>query len=709
VPRRWLAKRNAAVHNLPPMTPTKQAVPASLLGAAASAVPITVIALGGLDQASRQVLRRPLAEAIGFSGSPSALLVLVLVVLAGLALLWRWRGRGSDRLVATTLVLLFVGGMYAQRELGARLQSDGLRYYAYLRSIAFDHDVNLVNDYHLLGLDGDPAMTRLTARGYLPSPFAIGPAVAWLPSVMVGHAATLGLNHFASAGQKADGTAFPYRQAVCIASLFYGLLGCWFSYKLAARFVDRSWAAGATFVFGLASFVVWYLVQEPSMSHAVSMCSSAAFLYAWAVARERRTVLGWGILGLLAGITMMMRWQNAVLLLLPAVEWLRLLWSAKSRAPGGPGIRHLLASAGTFVGLALVGFLPQMLACQAIYGAPFAVSPLSPQMFWGHPAMVLLLFSSRNGLFSFSPVVYGAAIGLVLLPRRDRVFGACALAIVALSIYVNASVEDWWAGASFGARRFDQVVPLFVVGLAVALVWLRDLVAARPAWAVSACLLALVAWNFSLMAVARGTDASQFSPGSFGLVSSRQVEVLHRWVGHPFSYPANLWFALRNGLSPARYDWLAFEFLSEPSRPYGKIDIGRNDELYLLDGWYGGEADPDGTTWRWTAAESGVLVPLDHPAPLLLQARLIPFTYPASPEASVAARVNGRPFGPVTVRGGSDWQRVEIPVPSDAWHAGVNRVEWMWLSAAAPAKVGTGPDNRILGARVDFVRVQVAQ
>ena len=280
--------------------------------------------------------------------------------------------------------------------------------------------------------------------------------------------------------------------------------------------------------------------------------------------------------------------------------------------------------------------------------------------------------------------------------------------ILALSTYVNASVEDWWAGASYGARRFDQVVPLFVVGLAVAVVWLRERVAARPGWAVSAALVLAVVWNLTLMGVARRPDATLSVPASFAVVSSRQVEVLHSWIGYPFSYPANLWFAVRNRLSPARYDRLAFEFLSEPSRPYGKVDIGQDDELYLLDGWYAGETDPDGTAWRWTAAESSLLVPLDHSAKLLLQARLIPFTYAASPEASVAARVNGRAFGPVRVPSGNGWQRVEIPIPAEAWHAGVNRVDWMWLSAAAPSKVGAGPDNRVLGARVDFVRVEIA-
>ena len=42
-------------------------------------------------------------------------------------------------------------GIALQLTLGARLQSDGFYYYAYLRSMAFDRDVNFANDYRMLG------------------------------------------------------------------------------------------------------------------------------------------------------------------------------------------------------------------------------------------------------------------------------------------------------------------------------------------------------------------------------------------------------------------------------------------------------------------------------------------------------------------------------------------------------------------------------
>ena len=442
------------------------------------------------------------------------------------------------------------------------------------------------------------------------------------------------------------------------------------------------------------------------MSHAVSMCAVAALLYAWAATRDRRTLWQWAVVGALGGLAMTMRWQNVVFVLVPAFDLAADVW--KGRTAGREVLIGAVRAAMVF-GVAMVaGFLPQMLTWQAMYGVPLGVSPLSPKMFWGNPAIVGVLWSSQNGLFSTSPIMVPAALGVLVLVRKAPRFGWVSLVAIALAVYINASVEDWGGGAAYGPRRFDGAVPMLVAGLASSIEWLRTFVARRPFVAVTALLLTFVVWNATFMAVMLTGQFGLSSLRPFAAVSAAQAARLHGWIGHPFSYPANLWFAVRNRVAPSRFDTLFFQFLGEPERPYGKVDIGGNDEDYLLDGWYGAESDPDGTTWRWTAEESGVLIPLDHVAPLLLQARVVPFTSPAFPQALVGVVVNGHPFGPVPVTPGG-WQRIEIPVPASAWTPGVNRVVWRWLSSAVPAEVGAGADPRRLGARVDFVRVQVAQ
>jgi hypothetical protein len=605
-----------------------------------------------------------------------------------------------DRAVALGLAALLVAGLAAQQRLGARLQSDGFFYFAFLRSIVNDHDVNLANDYGLIGIGGDAIMTP-TSTGYAQTAWSVGPAIAWMPFYAIGDA---GARYLAARGVHVavDGSSYPYRQAVCIAGLFYGLLGLWFCYRLAARFFAGSLAALSAAALVSGSFMLWYIVKEPTMSHATSMCAVAAFIYAWAVTRGRRTAWQWAALGLLGGLMLAIRWQNLVFMLFPAWESA----SALVRGPGSAGryatVRHGLL----FALCALAAFAPQLAAWNAIYGSPIAVSPLSPKMFWFSPDPVRMLWSSRNGLFSTSPVTYLAALGLVAFAVRDRAFGRLALAAFVLAVYVNASVEDWWGGAAVGARRFDGTVPLLVVGLAAAVDGLRRWVAKRPLAAVTALLGALVLWNVTAMAAAMAGRFGGSVPQSFTDLAVEQAHTLSRWIGHPFSYPANLIYAAREGVAPFRYDYFAFPMLGDPERPYGRVDIGLHDEAYLGDGWYQADTLPDGTTARWTQATAEVLLPLDHAAPLIVQLRLKPFSYPGA-SLNLAVRINGRQFGPFPL--GTDWQRVDFPTDASAWTAGVNRVQLVWMGAAVPAAVGINNDTRELGGAVDYVRIQVAR
>ena len=44
---------------------------------------------------------------------------------------------------------------------------------------------------------------------------------------------------------------------------------------------------------------------------------------------------------------------------------------------------------------------------------------------------------------------------------------------------------------------------------------------------------------------------------SFGEVGAAQARALHGWIGHPASAPANIAYAVANGVRPAAYDMLA--------------------------------------------------------------------------------------------------------------------------------------------------------
>ena len=666
--------------------------------------PLALVALCGADLAGRSMARASWLATLGIPLEPSS--VLLTAVVATLAALWAMYASGTwsaDRAVAAVLLLAFSAGMTAQLRLGARLQSDGFYYFAHLRSLWFDGDEDLANDYRLLGFGDKTHLFTPTATGHAQTAWSVGPALAWAPFFAVGDRIARTL---AARGQAVatDGTSYPYRQAVCVAGLFWGLFGLFFCYRLCRVYTTAGWAALSVTVVALGSFVLWYLVKEPSMAHAPSMASVAIFTWAWAATRGHRTPWQWAALGLLAGVMGTLRWQNVLFALLPAIEWI-VTAVAHWREQSHSRLRADVQCGLLFAACALIGLLPQMLAWKAIYGTWFAVSPIGPQIRWWDSHWDEVLWSSRNGLFATSPVLYIGALGLLLLWRRDRLATVAALTAFAATVFLNGAVSDWWAGAAFGGRRFDSTIPLLALGTALALERFTLWVEQHPRAVVGIACVALALWNLTLMEAGLGGVLQLDGPNAFGVVAGRQAETVHRWFGHPLSYPANLWFALRNGVTPAEADVLwPNRFLADPSRQYGRIDLGGDDALAVREGWHRAERDAT-TTFRWASREASMRLALDHAATLRVQVRAQAFAWPGAPPQQLTLVVNGTAGAPLEVP--DAWTLIETRVAKEHWRAGLNDVRLVFARGTRPSDLRASTDQRELSAAIDFVRVVV--
>ena len=319
-----------------------------------------------------------------------------------------------------------------------------------------------------------------------------------------------------------------------------------------------------------------------------------------------------------------------------------------------------------------------MLAWQAIYGTYLAVSPVGPQIRWWDPHLVDVLWSSRNGLFSWSPVIYLAAIGLLIFAATRPQIGVPMVLSVGAMIYFNASIQDWWGSSGFGGRRFDGTIPIFALGMAM-FVDRGAAFARRFPFAVIGALGALlVVWNIALMRVAQEGHIRFGEAVSFGELGAHQVVALHDWFGNPFTYPASLLFAARNDLPIGTYDLVeANRFLGDASRPYGRIDVGsESDAMMVRDGWYVPETSGE-ITFRWADSSATVLIPLHHPATLVLQVRIQAFNYPGALPQTVTPYVNDRAQRVAVVP--NEWGVLEFLVDASAWRTGVNRVRFEFL------------------------------
>lgn len=352
------------------------------------------------------------------------------------------------------------------REGGRVLNGDAIQYYAYFRSMAIDHDLDFTNDYRLLYAPATEEaartnvwLTSTTSAGRPPNQMSIGPALLWAPFFGVIYF-VLALLRPIGVIVPLDGIAAPFPLSAGVAGIVYAALGAWFCYRACRVLVPERPAFWGAMVAWLASPALYYSLVSPAYSHAPSMFASAAFCDVWLRTRDDDRSRRYVWLGLIAGLAALVRWQDVVVLALPGFE----LMTAAAR-----GRRSLVSLARplAIVAAAIVLMLvPQFLAWHAIYGQAVVIPQGAGFMRWTSPALVPVLLSLRHGLLTWTPAVVVALVGFWFVIRRDALVGWSVLAVFGVTLYVNASVSDWWAGEAFGARRFVSDTPLFALGLA---------------------------------------------------------------------------------------------------------------------------------------------------------------------------------------------------------------------------------------------------
>ena len=203
----------------------------------------------------------------------------------------------------------------------------------------------------------------------------------------------------------------------------------------------------------------------------LSLFAVALFTHVWYRTRVRDDLPRFALLGALAGLAGLVRSQDLIILVIPGLELLAGIWERRwSLAAACSRLAVLCVSCAAV-------FSPQLWAWQMIYGTSVHGASVSFQ--WAEPAILQTLFSTRQGLISWTPIVLFGAIGLPWLFRRDRLLAWTAVVTLLLALYVNASVVQWWAGAGFGGRRFVSYLPFLVLGLSAFLA--SRPMASRPA------------------------------------------------------------------------------------------------------------------------------------------------------------------------------------------------------------------------------------
>jgi len=333
--------------------------------------------------------------------------------------------------------------------------ADAQYYYTYLPSMVLDRDLDFSNQYKIT-----KNWYRLgTAPTGRPSNvFGIGPAIFQLPVFTIGHGLAL------LAGSRTDGFSRWETSLV----LWTGIPFTLGALLLAARLARRRVGEGAAAYVGpliavLAGPAIYYAIRHPGYSHPYAMFFVALLVERWDASYDRggpRGLRTWLCLGAAFGAAALARPQLAlwgILLLHAAIDDLRYR--------GSTSLRRVFVSWIAAAVVAVVVFLPQLIAWKSIYGEWYVVPQGAGFMRWDSPAWLETLFSSRNGLFPWAPLLFPMIFGLLLVDYRARLLPLLALGLIGQA-FVNGAAWDWWGGGSFGGRRFDSAYIVFALGAA---------------------------------------------------------------------------------------------------------------------------------------------------------------------------------------------------------------------------------------------------
>ena len=569
---------------------------------------------------------------------------------------------------------LLVVALWSLPSVYGRVGGDGVEYYVQARSILFDRDLDFANDYLALHA---PAI--VTAAGEVTSRMPVGVPLLWIPALALTHCGT-SLASWFGVDIATDGASPVYQTAATTATFLYGFLALvLMESALRARY-GRALAMLVTAGIWLATPLHFYMVANPFMSHGASVFAVTLFVTSWLRARESDSLRPWIFAGAWAGMMMLVRVQDALLLLVPLMD---IAFSTKPR---------LVARTGALlVGPAACGLI-QASIWMSFYGIGFAHTVLAHGAIAAtSPQVVGLLFSPRHGLLSWTPIFIASLFGWGLLARRSKRVAAGIWLAFAGAVFFNSSNTDWWGSDSFGQRRMLGMLPFFAWGLAETMeaLWRRPLVL------LTTLVVALSVWNlqfgyiYNSMMLGTRNDAL-----TLDRVVEAQVDVSYRRIlAWRHWMPAAIWVVI--------YDNVKGVWLDEGARSFkGVIDLGNEPPGFsplVGDGWF--EPETEDTTFRRSQTRrSWLFVPIREPKDykLVLNAR----GEVEGHVVKVRLDVNGNAVGEVELVAG--WSHYDFQVPEAALHPGLNALTFVY--SATPRMLIPGFRGRNTVMAVDWLR-----
>ena len=340
---------------------------------------------------------------------------------------------------------------------------DDTGYYAFLRSVFFDGDLDFFNELHYAHSE------KFMPTGYVFNNWQMGQALLFLPFFIIGHLLALlyqGLGYPVSVG----GYSAPYFIATAVASVSFLFAGLILVFKTLHSFIDKRFAMLVTLSIWLASPLIYFSFIRQRMAHTTEFFLAAVLIFAWVHFRSSRDPVRYALLGALLGFLCMTRVINIAFFALLAVD---LLWSFRLdwKSNTSEVVKKSMVLGAAMLGGFFLVLLPQIVCWNQLNGVPF---PTRHMKFAGEGLSGIslfpllenawtLFFAAKWGLVFSMPLAVMGLVGLFLKNEWLKETRPGLLAYLAgIFAIVILYPED---SASYGHRHLISALPVFALGL----------------------------------------------------------------------------------------------------------------------------------------------------------------------------------------------------------------------------------------------------
>lgn len=379
-----------------------------------------------------------------------------------------------------SLLFIIIGGICCYTVIANRFKgddwkyciaSDGYGYYGYLPCVFilhnFDYSKIVAMEKSIWENNNSYSLrsTFLTVKGRQFDKCYIGEAVLLMPFFLIAYFLSL-LFHINMSG----GYSILFQESVSAASVCYMLLGLFFIRKLLKEYkVSETiiWTSLLVVLFGTNLY--YYVTMQQSFSHQYSFAMIAMFLYFARKSITGRHLKDMVWMTVAVAFIALIRPTNVICVF--AVPFLALDYEAFKDF-----FMRIIRPKVLFALLAIAAgiYSVQVIVWYFETGGLFVWSYVGEGFNFGHPHFFDVLFSYRKGFFVYTPLMLVALLsGMIYLFRRS-IFSFLGFTLFFVAVtYMLSSWSCWYFGGSYGLRAYIDFYPVFIIGLALGLNYIR--------------------------------------------------------------------------------------------------------------------------------------------------------------------------------------------------------------------------------------------